>query len=82
MSLTLIESIGDSVEALFNQYDVDQSGSLDRSEIIVLLNDLCMNMALPRLEKHEIERFYHVLDEDGDDEITVEELELHLPSIK
>ena len=77
-----IDFIQASVETLFKFYDDDDSGFLDRSEVKNLLNDICSDLALSKLEDHQLKKFLHILDENNDNEITLDELQENLEHVK
>lgn len=58
---------------LFQKYDSDGSGSLDRDEIKVLYDDLCHRQGLPKMTEVELDEYLAKWDENGDGDIDLDE---------
>jgi Ca2+-binding EF-hand superfamily protein len=58
---------------LFQKYDADGSGYLDRDEIKVLYDDLCHRQGLPKMTDVELDDYLAKWYENGDVEIDLDE---------
>jgi Ca2+-binding EF-hand superfamily protein len=58
---------------LFQKYDADGGGYLDREEIKVLYDDLCQRQGLPKMTEVELDDYLAKWDENGDGEIDLDE---------
>lgn len=62
------------IKMAFEYYDRDNSGFLDMKEITELLKDICEALQLPDLTPQRIKEIFEKLDENGDNQITVDEI--------
>lgn len=69
-----IDDILNLVQRLFLVYDLDSNGYLDRQETNSLLNDVCTDMKLTKLENYQTEKIFNALDSNSDNEITYAEI--------
>lgn len=72
-----IDSYADKLDSIFEQFDEDGSGFLDRIEVVELLNDIADDMGLPPLDENHISELMRIMDENGDNEITFDELKMN-----
>ena len=64
---------------VFKQIDIDMSGSLERKEIQNFINNICQEMGMKNNpDDKTIQEVFAELDEDGSDDISVEELKSFL----
>ena len=70
------------VDALFRAIDVNNDGSLERSEIKEFIDKICNEMGLHRNpDDQTLEQVFNELDVDGDNDISLDELEVFLRRI-
>ena len=68
---------------LFQKYDTDGSGDLDRDEIKVLYDDLSERQGIPKMTDDELDTHLAKWDEDGNGEVDLDEfLAMCLPIIE
>lgn len=59
---------------LFDNYDADGSGNLDRDEIIKLLGDTCKELDIPQMADEDVDALIVECDDSGDGEFDFDEL--------
>lgn len=62
------------VKRVFQMYDIDASGNLNQDEFEKLLNDICFALELPKLNQTQLFKILKLMDNDGDGEISYNEL--------
>lgn len=76
MSSTLTEGqLKQAIQAIFIQYDQDQSGTLEGTEISKLINDVFIRMGKAReIQQQDIDQFLNGIDKNGDGKVSKTEL--------
>jgi len=59
---------------LFDHYDADGSGEMDREEIADLLKDTCKELDIPMLSEEDLNELINYCDDSGDGLFNFEEL--------
>ena len=77
-----LANITNNIVILFEYYDEDKSGNLSREEVGYLLNDIAAEMGVNFFDEKDLDKFMNILDEDNDDQITIEELNANLETVK
>ena len=69
------QQLRDAVDAVFNQFDTDHSGSLDATEVSNLINAALKHMNAGRqVSQQEVNQFVKAVDSSGDGKIQKPEL--------
>ena len=69
------QQLRDAVDAVFSQYDKDNSGTLDQNEVANLINDALKHMgAGKQVNQAEVQQFIQAVDKSGDGKIAKPEL--------
>ena len=69
------EQLRQAIDAIFNKYDVDQSGTLEDNEIFSLINDAFKSLGRNKQVSHqEVRQFIQAIDKNGDGKIAKPEL--------
>lgn len=75
MSKPSDDQLRQAIDAIFNKYDVDQSGTLQDNEIFNLINDAFKSLGRNRnVSKQEVLQFINAIDKNGDGKIAKPEL--------
>jgi len=75
MSKPSEEQLAKAIDAIFNKYDVDKSGTLEGNEIFSLINDAFKSLGRNRSVKvEEVNQFVKAIDKNGDGKISKTEL--------
>jgi Ca2+-binding EF-hand superfamily protein len=71
MSKPSEEQLAKAIDAIFNKYDVDKSGTLEGNEIFSLINDAFKSLGRNRSVKaEEVSQFVKAIDKNGDGKIS------------
>ena len=69
------QQLRDAVDAVFSQYDKDNSGTLDQNEVANLINDALKHMGQGKqVSQAEVQQFVQGVDKSGDGRIAKPEL--------
>lgn len=69
------QDLRNAVDQVFNQFDQDKSHTLDRSEIVKVLNQLFINLKANRqASQQEVDKFLQLVDTNKDGKLTKMEL--------
>lgn len=75
MSKPTDEQLRQAIDAIFNKYDADQSGTLEDNEIFALINDAFKSLGRNKQVSHqEVRQFIQAIDKNGDGKIAKPEL--------
>lgn len=75
MSKPSEEQLAKAIDAIFNKYDTDKSGTLQGNEIFSLINDAFKSLGRNRSVKNEeVNQFVKAIDKNGDGKISKIEL--------
>jgi len=71
MSTPSDEQLRVAIDAIFNKYDTDKSGTLEGNEIFCLINDAFKSLGRNRSVKNEeVTQFVKAIDKNGDGKIS------------
>jgi len=68
------EELNAIVKQAFKKYDEDNSGSLEKNEIKLLLRDVCVELGAPRISSKEVDEAIKEHDKNGDGKFGYDEL--------
>lgn len=69
------DQLRQAIDAIFNKYDVDKSGTLEGAEIFSLINDAFKSLGRNReVKSDEVSQFVKAIDKNGDGKISKAEL--------
>ena len=75
MSKPSDDQLRQAIDAIFNKYDQDQSGTLEDNEIFNLINDAFKSLGRNRaVSQQEVIQFINAIDKNGDGKIAKPEL--------
>jgi Ca2+-binding EF-hand superfamily protein len=75
MSKPTDEQLRQAIDAIFNKYDVDHSGTLEDNEIFALINDAFKSLGRNKqVSQQEVRQFIQAIDKNGDGKIAKPEL--------
>ena len=75
MSKPSDDQLRQAIDAIFNKYDTDQSGTLEDNEIFNLINDAFKSLGRNRnVSKQQVLQFINAIDKNGDGKIAKPEL--------
>ena len=64
------DQLRQAIDAIFNKYDVDRSGTLEENEIFSLINDAFKSLGRNReVTEQEVRQFIAAIDKNGDGKI-------------
>jgi Ca2+-binding EF-hand superfamily protein len=70
MSKPTDEQLRQAIDAIFNKYDADQSGTLEDNEIFTLINDAFKSLGRNKqVSQQEVRQFIQAIDKNGDGKI-------------
>jgi Ca2+-binding EF-hand superfamily protein len=70
MSKPTDEQLRQAIDAIFNKYDADQSGTLEDNEIFALINDAFKSLGRNKqVSQQEVRQFIQAIDKNGDGKI-------------
>ncbi len=65
------DQLRQAIEAIFNKYDADKSGTLEGAEIFNLINDAFKSLGRNRqVKEEEVTQFVKAIDKNGDSKIS------------
>lgn len=69
------DQLRQAIDAIFNKYDTDHSGTLEQNEIFQLINDAFKSLGRNReVSVQEVNQFISAIDKNGDGKIAKPEL--------
>lgn len=69
------DQLRQAIDAIFNKYDTDKSGTLEENEIFNLINDAFKSLGRNReVSQQEVKQFISAIDKNGDGKIAKPEL--------
>lgn len=69
------DQLRQAIDAIFNKYDTDKSGTLQGNEIFLLINDAFKSLGRNRdVKSEEVTQFVKAIDKNGDGKISKNEL--------
>lgn len=69
------DQLRQAIDAIFNKYDADKSGTLEGGEIFSLINDAFKSLGRNRdVKSDEVSQFVKAIDKNGDGKISKAEL--------
>ena len=69
------DQLRQAIDAIFNKYDTDKSGTLEQNEIFALINDAFKSLGRNReVTAQEVNQFINAIDKNGDGKIAKPEL--------
>jgi Ca2+-binding EF-hand superfamily protein len=69
------DQLRQAIDAIFNKYDTDKSGTLEGNEIFCLINDAFKSLGRNReVKSDEVNQFVKAIDKNGDGKISKAEL--------
>lgn len=69
------DQLRQAIDAIFNKYDTDKSGTLEGNEIFLLINDAFKSLGRNReVSQAEVNQFVSAIDKNGDGKIAKSEL--------
>lgn len=69
------DQLRQAIDAIFNKYDTDKSGTLQGNEIFLLINDAFKSLGRNRdVKSEEVSQFVKAIDKNGDGKISKAEL--------
>lgn len=69
------DQLKQAIDAIFNKYDTDRSGTLEENEIYNLINDAFKSLGRQReVTQQEVKQFIGAIDKDSDGKINKPEL--------
>lgn len=69
------DQLRQAIDAIFNKYDTDKSGTLQGNEIFLLINDAFKSLGRNRdVKSDEVNQFVKAIDKNGDGKISKAEL--------
>ena len=75
MSKPSDDQLRQAIDAIFNKYDTDKSGTLEQNEIFQLINDAFKSLGRNReVSVQEVNQFISAIDKNGDGKIAKPEL--------
>ena len=69
------DQLRQAIDAIFNKYDVDQSGTLESQQIFCLIRDAFKSLGRNKqVSQQEVQQFINAIDKNGDGKIAKPEL--------
>ena len=65
------DQLKQAIDAIFNKYDTDKSGTLEGEEVFKLISDAFKSLGRSKdVEKQEVNQFVNAIDKNGDGKIS------------